>query len=657
MNVYHRLVSLCFFFLILALPDFVNATPARCQSTQLKAAATYCQKVFSCESAYSKKPAKDPQAAKRASCVEKAKSVFTGSWDKALAKEQKSGSQCTLSDSGSVVITEEALNVSALSTSVETGWVPMDANSNTVYSALLTAAGTHCSATLNAHAANAAKANNSKLASALSKAQTKFISAANSAINKGSKKGLSYSGVQPATIESNSVSLVNDIVTLTGGVNSSGGGQTGIKPKQLAVGYTHTCTLLEDETVKCWGDNYYGELGLEHRDEIGNDPNEMGANLKRVNLGAGVKVKALAAGDQYTCALLNDNSVKCWGDNEQGQLGLGDTRNRGIKVGDMGDNLPRVDLGTGRTAKAITAGHAFACALLDNDTIKCWGDNYSGQLGLGDTVNRGDNPNEMGDNLLGFNLGTGKVPQSLTAGYSFACALLADHTVKCWGSGAAGALGTEQFAIFGDEPDEMGDNLPTINLGSQRSVSSLSSGSGHVCALLDDLSLKCWGDNGSGQLGLGYDFQDDDVEYSSMDIGDDPNEMGDYLPRVDLGLNRTLKQVVANRRHTCAILDNDTLKCWGRNEVGQLGLGDINARGNDAGEMGDQLPAIDLGAGRSAKSVSLGMFHSCAILDNDTVKCWGENASMGLLGLEDEFARGDEPGEMGDVLPVVKLGN
>jgi E3 ubiquitin-protein ligase HERC3 len=198
--------------------------------------------------------------------------------------------------------------------------------------------------------------------------------------------------------------------------------------------------------------------------------------------------------------------------------------------------------------------------------------------------------------------------------------------------------------------------LVTIQLGSQRTVFGLSSGSSHLCALLDNQTVKCWGSNSYGQLGLGYDYQDD-VEFSSWDIGDDPGEMGDNLPRVDFGTERTVKRVESSNNHNCAILDNDSLKCWGRNYNGQLGLGDVDTRGNDPDEMGDHLPNIDLGTGRFAKDITIGQFHTCATLDNNSVKCWGENASMGLLGLEDEFARGDEPGEMGDLLPAVDLGN
>ena len=125
----------------------------------------------------------------------------------------------------------------------------------------------------------------------------------------------------------------------------------------------------------------------------------MGDILPAVDLGSGKTAKAIAAGDSHTCVILDNSSVKCWGANASGQQGLGDTDNRGDNSSEMGDNLPVVDLGTGRTAKAIAAGSDHTCAILDNASIKCWGANASGQLGLGDIDNRGDGSNQMGDNL------------------------------------------------------------------------------------------------------------------------------------------------------------------------------------------------------------------------------------------------------------------
>jgi hypothetical protein len=415
---------------------------------------------------------------------------------------------------------------------------------------------------------------------------------------------------------------------------------------QVVAGGGHACARLDDGTVKCWGDNSRGQLGLGDTNTRGDGPLDMGDNLPAVDLGTGRTAQALAAGYQRTCALLDDDTVKCWGLNDYGQLGLGDTSDRGDGPGEMGDNLPAVDLGTGRTAQALAASTFHTCALLDDGTVKCWGRNHLGQLGLGDTSDRGDEPLEMGDNLPAVDLGTGRTAQALAASMYHTCALLDDGTVKCWGRNDNGRLGLGDIDSRGDEPMEMGDNLPAVDLGTGRTARALAAGGYYTCALLDDDTVKCWGGNYDGALGLG----------DTSHRGDGPLEMGDNLPAVDLGTGRTAQALAARWGHTCALLDDDTVKCWGGNDYGQLGLGDIDSRGGGPLQMGDNLPAVDLGTGRTAQALAAGDSHTCALLDDGTVKCWGYN-DWGQLGLGDTNYRGDEPDEMGDALPAINLGS
>jgi alpha-tubulin suppressor-like RCC1 family protein len=145
--------------------------------------------------------------------------------------------------------------------------------------------------------------------------------------------------------------------------------------------------------------------------------------------------------------------VKCWGWNEYDNLGLGDRENRGDDADEMGDNLPAVDLGTGRTAKAISVGSTHTCAILDDGTVKCFGYNAWGHLGLGDTEGRGNSASDMGDNLPTVDLGTGRTAMTISAGNGRTCALLDDDSVKCWGRG------------IGDSANEMGNNLPVQKFG------------------------------------------------------------------------------------------------------------------------------------------------------------------------------------------------
>ena len=412
----------------------------------------------------------------------------------------------------------------------------------------------------------------------------------------------------------------------------------------VAAGDSHSCAVLGDGRVKCWGYNDSGQLGLGDRVARGDGPGEMGDALGAVDLGTGHTATAVAVGSSHSCALLDDGSVKCWGGNDYGQLGLGDTANRGDGPGELGDALPTVALGTGRTAVAISAGGSVTCAQLDDGSVKCWGAGFSGELGQGDTSTRGDGPGELGDALPPVALGTGRTATRVVVARSGAhvCALLDDGSVKCWGTGYYGELGQGDTMSRGYGPGQMGDALPAVDLGPGRTATSITAGGYHTCATLDDGSVKCWGYNGSGQLGLG----DTDTR------GDGPGEMGAALSPVDLGSGRTAIAVVAGSEHTCAVLDGGDLKCWGSNWGGQLGVGDANGRGTAPGEMGDALPVTDLGA--SVTGVALGGYSSCALLGG-SVKCWGYNGS-GNLGLGDVDFRGDQSGEMGSDLPVVDLG-
>ncbi|NBO53193.1 MAG: hypothetical protein EBU84_01055, partial [Actinobacteria bacterium] len=259
----------------------------------------------------------------------------------------------------------------------------------------------------------------------------------------------------------------------------------------------------------------------------------------------------------------------------------------------------------------VAASGEHSCALFSNGTLKCWGLNDVGQLGQGDVDSRGDTSGEMGDVLRPIDLGEGVVATQVDTGTDFTCVLLSGGDVKCWGGNNYGQLGNGTVDSIGDDASEMGDSLLPIDLGAGRHATQISVGNDHVCAVLDDSSLKCWGSGANGRLGQG----------NVNNLGDGVFEMGDNLAAVSLGTGRTVKSVSAGGAHTCAVLDNDTVKCWGVNTYGQLGKGNKVTLGDSAAEMGNGLTAISLGTGRTVKSVSAGGAHTCAVLDNDTVKC------------------------------------
>ena len=164
--------------------------------------------------------------------------------------------------------------------------------------------------------------------------------------------------------------------------------------------------------------------------------------------------------------LLDDHSIKCWGRGYEGQLGNGSPHEIGDSPGEMGENLPRVDLGKGRTAVTIATGRYYSCAVLDNASLKCWGDGANGELGNGlatPWLYIGDDPGEMGDQLLPVDLGAKHTATQVIAGQQSTCVVLEDRvSVKCWGNGYDGELGNSMKTIVGDEPGEMGDHLDLV---------------------------------------------------------------------------------------------------------------------------------------------------------------------------------------------------
>jgi len=329
--------------------------------------------------------------------------------------------------------------------------------------------------------------------------------------------------------------------------------QTQAVLRYLDIGTAHSCGLLDNNTIKCWGLGSSGQLGYGATSTLGDGAGEMGDALATIDLGTGRTAKQIATGSSHSCAVLDNNTVKCWGLGTNGRLGYGTTTSLGRSSGQMGDALATIDLGTGRTAVAISAGLAHTCAVLDNATVKCWGLNTDGQLGLGDTDDRGDDAGEMGDALAIINLGTGRTAVAISAGSTHTCAILDNATVKCWGAGANGRLGYGDQNSLGDDAGEMGNALAAVSLGTGRTVKALSSGDAHTCAILDNNSLKCWGAGTDGRLGYG----------TQTSLGDSSGEMGDALSTVSLGTGRTANSISLGTAHTCVILDNsEVLGLW-----------------------------------------------------------------------------------------------
>lgn len=430
-------------------------------------------------------------------------------------------------------------------------------------------------------------------------------------------------------------------------------------PLKIATGSFHTCLLLTDGVIKCWGYNYYNQLGTGDAAARGNQPATMGVNLSPVDLGLSTtdKVVDICAGQLFTCASTKDGGVKCWGNNEVGQLGRGSAFDREFK---MGKALPFTDLGKDFKVKSLACGETHTCALSDQGLVKCWGQGYYGGLGLGDKISRGTRPEDMGDNLPAL-AGLTNI-QAITAGNSYTCAASADG-LRCWGKASEGQLGLENAEPKGNTPETIPGKLPFVKLSadSGEKILSITAGYDATCALIantkttgstnaitttQDVSpsfVKCWGDNLSGFLGAG----------NTTPYGLKSGTMGTALPRLDLGLDEIVS-IQTHANATCALSKSGRVKCWGRNAGGQLGLGDSQSRGALPSDMGKNLPDVDLGLPARALSVGALSPHSCAILINSEIKCWGNN-DTGQLGYENSVDLGATPDDMGSALPFVRF--
>jgi hypothetical protein len=274
----------------------------------------------------------------------------------------------------------------------------------------------------------------------------------------------------------------------------------GVAIVQAAAGDGHTCALLEGGDVVCWGDGEHGETG--YGGGAGYDMDDPGASA-RVELG-GAAVR-ISAGLDHTCAVLGNGDVYCWGDNQWGQLGLGDTED----VGD--DELPSdvgpVDLGG--PAAQVSCGYYHTCAVLESGDVVCWGLGDNGQLGYGntDTIGNDEAPASVGP------VDVGDLVVEITTGERFTCVRFEGGGTKCWGAIAYG-LGY----IVGD--DEVPAEAPLVEVGGP--VAAIDGGLTYVCALMQTGSVRCWGNGPFGQLGYGpgVDYVGDDETPASM--GDVP---------------------------------------------------------------------------------------------------------------------------------------
>jgi alpha-tubulin suppressor-like RCC1 family protein len=397
----------------------------------------------------------------------------------------------------------------------------------------------------------------------------------------------------------------------------------------ICSGPDFNCALLDNQTVKCWGRFVHnGTANI-----IGDSPGEV-ATAPVVNIG-GQSAATLSCGASHACVVTTSGEVRCWGNNDHGQLGNNST------IASATGGATAINVGTGLTAISVAAGVNHTCAILRNgileDKVKCWGYNNQGQLGLANTETigngldpLGDPADEMGDNLSFLDFGAIPNATEIYAGNDVSCAGFADGSYRCWGRGNTHGSGWE---ILGDQPGELA-LLSPLNFGANTQILGLSHKIYGFCAkvqntLNSEVSVRCFGNNNNSVLGRNQSFLTTNavtLASSATAVAFDPAFTVTGLP-VGYGGNE----------FSCAIGTvglNQQIRCWGSNKSGQLGGPNISF-GDEVSDMGAALPLIDPGLDGvdpvEIVDVALGFEHNCILSSLGKIKCIGRNF-QGELG-------------------------
>lgn len=366
-----------------------------------------------------------------------------------------------------------------------------------------------------------------------------------------------------------------------------------IRPR-VFVGDEHSCAVDPAGRLRCWGRNNEGQLGYDDTTNVGDGMGPSVQDAGFVNAGAGVIVDA-SLGRFHTCALFADGRLKCWGYGSRGALGHNSAEN-------IGDSETRRvsfagDVPVGGLVAEVRAFDEMTCALLTTGAVRCWGTNFFGGLGHGSTSSVG---NGTGPSIIAAgNLALSGAARSIT----HRCALLSAGGVECWDGGV----------------DRSGDTIfRSVNVGEP--VLELVSGNRHHCALLAAGRVRCWGANDYGALG-----------YNNMVNVDDG--VGPSIPVAgDVPVGAPVAQIVVGGAYTCAVLSSGGLRCWGYGADGRLGYGNTDNIGDGMGL--DVAMAGVVALAGSATRIALSQLsgrHTCAATDMDEVYCWG-NGGSGRLG-------------------------
>lgn len=351
-------------------------------------------------------------------------------------------------------------------------------------------------------------------------------------------------------------------------------GQPPTRPNvfQIALGEQHSCARRPSGSVRCWGDDVQGQTGT-------GGPATGGLVTTPQDVEGITDAIDIASGRNHTCVARKTGKVSCWGYNLDGQLGIGEFDNR--------SSTP-VDVVGLKDAFAVAAGGNFSCALRGSGSVACWGGNGSGQLGTGD-----ESPTSTPRAVSGL-----RDMVAISAGQAHVCAVEKTGSVSCWGDGSNGQLGAGEAR---------GSSSPVAVTNITDAV-MIAAAERSTCALTKAGSVLCWGANELGQLGNGS-------------TAPTPNS----TPTSVLNLSDATS-MWTGRNHACAIRKSGAVVCWGAGSRGQLGDGQPHSDGSGA-----QASLVSVSGLTSATGTGAGGDHSCAVTKTNTLFCWGAN-DRGQLG-------------------------
>ena len=338
----------------------------------------------------------------------------------------------------------------------------------------------------------------------------------------------------------------------------------------VAGGQDHTVVVLSDGTVRTFGNNGNGQLGV-------GDTTNRSMPVQVLNL---TNASSVATFGYTTCVLSSDGTVRTFGDNTYGQLGInvsGGTRNTPVQVSGIS------------TASAIACGYGHVAVLLTNGTVQTFGRNAAGENGIGTTGSR-QTPVQV------VNITSATV---VACGFNHTALILSNQTVWTFGDGSNGATG------LGDT----NSRLTPVQVTGITSASAVACGTFHTAVVLSDGTVRTFGYNSVGQLGL--------------------NDTTSRLTPVQVTGITSATAVACNRYRTSVLLSNGTVRTFGQNNFAQLGVNDTTNR---------STPVQVFGISSSATAVACGYYHSTVVLANGTVQTFGRN-NVGQLGLNDTVSR------------------